>query len=80
MQLWIYVSPVIYPSSFVSGRWRWLLGLNPLTGALEGFRTAVYGAPLDWNLFLMSFGSAILFAAAALILFHRFEDILAERV
>jgi lipopolysaccharide transport system permease protein len=80
MQLWIYVSPVIYPASFVVGRWRWMLGLNPLTGAFEGFRTAIYGAPLDRTLFLMSFCSAILFAVAALVLFHRFEDILAERV
>ncbi len=80
MQLWIYASPVIYPSSFVTGRWRWLLGLNPLTAVLEGFRTAIYGAPLDSMLFLMSFCSAIVFATAAVILFRHFEDLIAERV
>jgi lipopolysaccharide transport system permease protein len=37
-QLWMYATPVIYPVSLVPERWRWLLALNPLTAAVDGFR------------------------------------------
>jgi lipopolysaccharide transport system permease protein len=48
VQLWMFVTPVIYPSSLVPGRWHWLLALNPLAGPIEGFRAAFLSRPLDW--------------------------------
>ncbi|MGH7917789.1 MAG: ABC transporter permease, partial [Candidatus Binataceae bacterium] len=46
IQIWLYVTPVIYSPSFVPARWRWLLKLNPLTGIIENFRAALLvGAP-----------------------------------
>ena len=41
--LWMFASPVAYPSSLVPERWRWLYGLNPLAGVIEGFRWALTG-------------------------------------
>jgi lipopolysaccharide transport system permease protein len=41
IQLWMFVSPVIFPSSMVPQKWRWLLSLNPLTGIIDGFRSAL---------------------------------------
>src|ERR1700676_1433535 len=38
IQFWMFASPVAYPSSFVPKRWRWLYGLNPMAGVIEGFR------------------------------------------
>jgi lipopolysaccharide transport system permease protein len=49
IQIWMYVTPVIYPVSFLPQRWRWLLGLNPLSGIIEGFRAAIFGHPLNWQ-------------------------------
>lgn len=43
VQIWMYVTPVIYGSSLVPERFRWLLGLNPMTGVVEGFRWALLG-------------------------------------
>lgn len=50
VQLWLFVTPVIYPSSFIPEHLRWLLALNPMTGLIEGFRFSL--APtlaIDWN-------------------------------
>ncbi|NIM97860.1 MAG: ABC transporter permease [candidate division Zixibacteria bacterium] len=49
VQLWLFVTPVIYPSSRVIpylgklGLPGWLLGLNPMAGVVEGFRWALLG-------------------------------------
>lgn len=42
-QFWFFVTPVVYPSSLVPGKWRVLYGLNPMTGVVEGFRWALLG-------------------------------------
>jgi lipopolysaccharide transport system permease protein len=43
-QLWLFVTPVVYPSSLVPAAWRTLYGLNPMAGVVEGFRWALLGA------------------------------------
>lgn len=47
-QVWLYITPVIYPVSMVPERWQWLLALNPMAGVVDGFRSALLGLP--WNL------------------------------
>jgi lipopolysaccharide transport system permease protein len=42
-QLWLFATPVIYPSSVMHGPWPIILGLNPITGVAEGFRWAPFG-------------------------------------
>lgn len=49
VQLWMFATPIIYPSSMVPARWRWVLELNPLTGIIEGFRDALFGRAFDWR-------------------------------
>jgi lipopolysaccharide transport system permease protein len=43
VQFWMFASPVAYPSSLVPQKWRWLYGLNPMTGVIEGFRWSLTG-------------------------------------
>lgn len=43
VQFWMFASPVAYPASLVPQKWRWLYGLNPMTGVIEGFRWALTG-------------------------------------
>ena len=43
LQIWLYLTPVIYPASLVPRHFRWLLSLNPMTGAIEGFRWSLLG-------------------------------------
>ncbi len=42
-QLWLFASPVAYPSSMIPEQWRLLYGLNPMAGVIEGFRWALLG-------------------------------------
>jgi lipopolysaccharide transport system permease protein len=49
IQIGLFASPVIYPSTLVPAPWRALLLLNPLTGIIEGFRSALFGRPFDWT-------------------------------
>jgi lipopolysaccharide transport system permease protein len=46
-QVWLLVTPIAYPSSLVPYEWRTLLGLNPMTGVVEGFRWALLGAKTE---------------------------------
>jgi len=48
IQLWLFVSSVILPSSSVGPKWRWLLRLNPMSGIIEGYRASLFGIPFDW--------------------------------
>jgi lipopolysaccharide transport system permease protein len=45
--LGIWLTPVYYPVSLIPDEYKWLLGLNPLTGILEGYRWALLGGELD---------------------------------
>src|SRR5215204_345656 len=48
IQLWMFASPVMYPSSMVPARYEWIYKLNPVTGILDGFRSSVFGQGIDW--------------------------------
>jgi len=43
IQIWMFVSPIVYPVSLVPENWRWFYGLNPMAGVIEGFRWALLG-------------------------------------
>jgi lipopolysaccharide transport system permease protein len=64
VQLWLYVTPVIFPVNLVPERWQWLLYLNPMTGLVEGFRSAFLGKPFD----LAGLGTSLAIAAAILVI------------
>jgi lipopolysaccharide transport system permease protein len=49
VQVWMYASPVAYPSSVVPARFRFLYSLNPLTGIIEGYRAALFGHSINWR-------------------------------
>lgn len=48
IQLWMFVSPVVYPLTLVPERWRLIYSLNPLVGIIEGFRAALFGKSFNW--------------------------------
>jgi homopolymeric O-antigen transport system permease protein len=49
VQIWMYLSPIAYPSSVVPARWRLLYSLNPFVGIIEGYRAALFGQIFDWK-------------------------------
>jgi len=48
IQLWMFVSPVVYPLTLVPEHWRFVYSLNPLVGIIEGFRAALFGKSFNW--------------------------------
>lgn len=48
VQIWMYVTPVIYPLSFVPEKWRWVIYFNPIVGWVGGIRSALLNQPIDW--------------------------------
>jgi len=44
IQLWLFLTPVAYPSSVVPDRWRPVYAMNPMAGIIEGFRWALVGS------------------------------------
>ncbi len=63
IQLWMFATPIIYPSSLIPDKWRWLFTINPLTGLIEGYRSAIFGKPFD----LVSLGISIFIIFVVLI-------------
>jgi lipopolysaccharide transport system permease protein len=68
VQLWMFVTPIIYPPSFVPDRYRALLALNPMYGIIEGFRASLFPQrPVDLALVGLSFGvTVVVFTVGAL--------------
>src|SRR5882724_10995978 len=54
IQLWMFASPVIYPSSLVPAAWRSWYALNPVSGIIEGFRASLFGLEFNWFSFTLS--------------------------
>lgn len=85
VQMWMYVTPVIYGSTLIPERFRFLLGLNPMTGVVEGFRWALLGnnAPASETssvVFIMAISITTLVLITGLIFFRRTERTFADIV
>src|SRR3984885_5219116 len=81
VQFWMLASPGAYPSSLVPAKWRWLYGLNPMAGVIDGFRWALTGVGKPPGA-QMAVSAIVVVAlvAAGLIFFQRVEGTVADRV
>ena len=80
-QLLMYASPVVYPTSLIPPQFRLLYGLNPMTGVIEGFRSALLGTnPMPWDLLAVGGGVAIFLALTGALYLLRKERIFADVV
>jgi lipopolysaccharide transport system permease protein len=78
VQLWLFASPVIYPLSIVPPKWKWLVSLNPMTGIIEGFRSSLFGRPLDWTTISIAFAVSLFIVVFSLYFFRRSEASFAD--
>lgn len=80
-QLWMFATPVAYPSSIVPTQWRALYGLNPMAGVVEGFRWALLGTTqAPGALLVVSAFVVAALLASGLIYFRRMEATFADTV
>jgi lipopolysaccharide transport system permease protein len=78
IQLWMFSTPIIYPMSIVPEELRWVLAINPLTGIIEGYRSALFDRPFDWPSLAFSTAVAVVSLVCFTYLFRRMEDSLAD--
>jgi lipopolysaccharide transport system permease protein len=79
LQLWMFASPVVYPLSLVPDRYRLAYSLNPLAGAIAGFRSALLGAGGPTGVeFGVSLGMACLIFVGGAAYFRRTERVFAD--
>ena len=80
VQLWMFVSPVVYPVAIVPKSWRWLLAINPMTGVIDGFRSAILHKPFDPQVLFISFISAVILFFVGLFYFRCKERSFADLI
>jgi len=81
-QFWLFASPVAYPASLVPAKWRWLYGLNPMAGVIEGFRWSLsgHGGAPPTRLILVSVLIIVAVLVSGLFYFQKMEATIADVV
>ena len=80
LQVWMIASPVFYPTNLLSEKLKLVFALNPLTGILEGFRSALFGLPFDWQVIGISSASLAVLTILSLFIFKKMEDKFADLI
>ena len=80
IQLWLFASPVVYPASLVPGSVRFLYGLNPMAGVIEGFRWALLGTEMPGAMILVSVGMVAVLLVSGAFYFRKMEQYYADVV
>ena len=80
MQLWMFVSPVIYSSVLVPAKWRSLYMLNPMAGIIDAFRASVLGGGFNWFALGISAGFTMLLLFCSTLIFGRLEKGFADSI
>jgi lipopolysaccharide transport system permease protein len=81
IQIWMFLSPVIYPVSLVKDKYQWLLALNPMGGVIHAYRASLLGhQPIDWPLLSLSAFIIVALFLGGLYYFRRMERVFADVV
>jgi len=78
LQIAMYATPVVYPLEQLPQKYRVLAMLNPLTGMVQAFRSALFGTPIDPRLLVMSIVVAAALLITGLFYFRRMERLFAD--
>ena len=78
IQMGIFLTPVIYPLRYIPERWQMLLGLNPMTGVVLGFRYALLGSDASWSVMGVSLAVSAFLFIFGLLIFRRMERVFAD--
>jgi lipopolysaccharide transport system permease protein len=79
IQIWLFVTPIIYPVSMIPARFRPLLALNPCWGLIDGFRACLFpGRRMDFSLMGLSIAVAIALFVMGALYFRKAERSFAD--
>jgi lipopolysaccharide transport system permease protein len=73
IQVWLFASPVVYPSSLVEGAWRYAYALNPMATVIDGFRWSAVDGPAPGQPALVSLAAAVVLVVCGFVYFLRAE-------
>ena len=79
-QLWLFATPVAYPSSLLPEAWRAVYAINPMVGVVEGFRWALLGADPPGGMLAVSVLATLALLAGGMFFFRRMEKTFADVV
>jgi lipopolysaccharide transport system permease protein len=80
-QLWLFATPIAYPSTLLGEPWRTVYGGNPMAGVVEGFRWAMLGTGAGPGPMVgLSAVVALLIAVSGAVYFRRMEQTFADVV
>ena len=80
-QLWLFATPIAYPSSLLDEPWRSVYGINPMVGVVEGFRWAMLGTEMSSpSMLFASAATSIALLVSGAFYFRRMERSFADVV
>ena len=81
VQLWMFATPVIYPSSQIPQAWRGVLAINPMMAVVENFRALFLATPfVDFTETVVSIGITLCLFFLGLLAFSRVERTFVDRI
>lgn len=78
LQVWLFISPVFYPTNWIPEKWQIVFALNPVSGCLDGFRHVLFGTNLDATKLIISVAVTIVLFFASIFVFRKMEDDFAD--
>lgn len=80
LQIWMFISPLFYPTDILPASVKTLFSLNPLVGILHGVRSSLFNQPLDFQLIGISLLVTFVISILSLIVFKKMEDSFADLI
>ena len=80
LRIGMFISPIAFNTNIVPAEYKWLMGLNPLTGIIDAFRYALFQTPFDSSIMLMSLGIGVILSIGGLYYFVSMEKYIADIV
>jgi lipopolysaccharide transport system permease protein len=81
IQIWLFVTPIIYPVTFLPAKYQKVLALNPMAGIVEGLRACLFSAhQMPWKLVEISWAVTLLLLIVGALYFRKTERTFADIV
>jgi lipopolysaccharide transport system permease protein len=80
VQIWMFLTPVIYTTRIIPENWRWLILLNPMAGIVDAYRSAILGKAFEWGDLGISMAIAVVIFISGIMYFRKTEKYFADIV
>jgi len=80
LSIWMFLTPVIYPPSLLGSKFEFILHLNPMSGIVTGFRSAILNQSFNWTALVLALIISCLFFIIGVFYFNKAEDQFADVV